>query len=158
VWEFWALGSGSRVFSTVRLLRDWVPLGRTSSRLILNVRAVLDIGERQTVRSIFWNTRRRGLANFIRALVDENDADLLILAENTLPIAALLEELNESEVRWSYAPSLGASNTEVFVRGRDDFVAQLYDLQRMSIRRVLFGRQQAIHLGDCASDLTAMAV
>ena len=90
------------------------------------------------MRSIFWNIRRRDLANVIRALVDENDADLLILAENALPIGALLEELNKREVRWSFAPSFGAANTQVFVRGPGNFVAPLYDSQRMSIRRVLF--------------------
>ena len=90
------------------------------------------------MRVIFWNTRRCDLGIFIRALVDENDADLLILAESRSPTAALLEKLNEGDVRWSYAPSLGISNTEVFVRGRGDFVIPKYDLPHMSIRRVFF--------------------
>lgn len=48
---------------------------------------------------LFWNINKKSLANEIKSLCDFYDVDILILAENTLPDAKLLPDLNEGNDR-----------------------------------------------------------
>ena len=89
------------------------------------------------VRFLFWNINRKPLQSLIAAIVEERDVDVVILAENTIPLVPLLTSLNKDD-RGTYtlAPSTNR-RLHIFSRLPDRLIPRLNDHGAISIRRVI---------------------
>jgi len=101
---------------------------------------------------LFWNIAKRPLSQTISALVSENNVDILILAENEIPVAELLDLLNPpANVRFNFvAPPIpiAGSKVDIFFGFDPAFLQPQTDTRRATFRRVLLpGRQEFLLCG-----------
>ena len=100
---------------------------------------------------LFWNVNRKPLQNLIAALVEEHRVDVLILAETEIPDVGMLRALNPGGDPEFHLPPSFCPSIKIFTRFPREFLEQVSEGNRYSIRRlVLPGRQEvllaAVHL------------
>lgn len=85
---------------------------------------------------LFWNLNRKPLQEFIRTLVVEHNVDILILAECSIEPGVLLRYLNRSLVEYYYAPSEKCNKIDIYLRFSREFIAPVYELERLTIQHL----------------------
>ena len=84
---------------------------------------------------LFWNLNKRDIPGFVRHLARDEDADVLILAECVIPLARILEQLNDERADYQYAWG-NCPHLTFFTRFDARFLAPLVESSRVSIRRL----------------------
>lgn len=94
---------------------------------------------------LFWNLGRRPLERAIRDIVRSRDIDVVILAENAIPPAHILVEMNQgADDVFHFAPGQ-CHKVDVFCRFSSRFLSPLSESGRWTIRRLeLPGRPQML--------------
>jgi vacuolar-type H+-ATPase subunit F/Vma7 len=84
----------------------------------------------------FWNTNKRPIANLIRQLADENDVDVIILAENAIDPAHLLDSLNENQQRTYLLDAIPSPKITLLSRLPQNSIKPISDDLGICIRHV----------------------
>lgn len=97
---------------------------------------------------LFWNLGRRiNSAATVCQLVIEHSIDVLMLVECEIPQVELLQRLNPvGENGYFPAPQLVESRFRIFIRYSPDFMKQVYDEDRLTVRKLCFPGQTEILL------------
>jgi hypothetical protein len=86
---------------------------------------------------LFWNLAKRPIASVVSALALENNVDVLLLAENALPVANLLSLLNPpGNVRYRFVPPPLESRIDIYFAYDPQFLQPQTDTSRATIRKV----------------------
>ena len=86
---------------------------------------------------MFWNINRQNVLDHVSALVAEQDVDFLLLAENGINKARLLQSLNPPGRRdYFYVPSFTRSKVDIYARFDPRFILPKHDTSRATFRRI----------------------
>lgn len=85
---------------------------------------------------LFWNLNRKPLAGLLTQLVMQYQVDVLILAEYAMTPGVLLRSLSESNVPYHYVPRKDCKKIEIFTRFPSQFMAPLYEDERLTIQNI----------------------
>lgn len=88
------------------------------------------------VSIVFWNLNRKPLQDLLAALVKGYAVDLLILAENTIPLSSVLEALNRERPGYRTRPWSTCSKITVFTRFDSRFLQPTEESDRFLICRL----------------------
>jgi exonuclease III len=88
------------------------------------------------LRFLFWNVNHKPLADAIVRLVQEYQADVLMLAESVTAAVTMLQKLNKDSPDFHYAPSRAPTAVDVFTRFSGQFLTPTLESGRVSIRRM----------------------
>jgi hypothetical protein len=82
---------------------------------------------------VFWNIGKQDLTERIAGLVTQEEADLLMLAECTIPLVRLLTTLNPPGCGEYYAAQeIGPTAFTLIIRNSPDFLVPCYDERRLA--------------------------
>lgn len=99
-----------------------------------------------TTSFVFWNLGRRHVPALIADLAAEHEADVLILAECKIPLAELLNALNEGQRSQFSVPFDPARQLLMLVRGPSQSLRIVSDKRRISFRHLQLPAKTAILL------------
>jgi endonuclease/exonuclease/phosphatase (EEP) superfamily protein YafD len=85
---------------------------------------------------LFWNVGAAPRQAQIARLAVNFDADVVLLAEVADEPINLLQALNKESVAYSYAPGIGNTKIHVFARFSNEFVAPVFETDRLTVRRL----------------------
>jgi hypothetical protein len=86
---------------------------------------------------VFWNLAKKPLQKMVANLALRHKADVLMLAECTIPPTTLLKELNRGRTAYyHYAPSRGCRIIHIYVRFSPAFMSTVREGPRFTIRHV----------------------
>jgi hypothetical protein len=85
---------------------------------------------------LFWNVGAAPRAAQIAQLAGNFDADVVLLTEVADEPIALLQALNKELVTYSYAPGIGNTKIQVFARFSEEYVAPVFETDRLTVRRL----------------------
>jgi exonuclease III len=91
------------------------------------------------VNIVFWNLNKKPLLNEIQSLCQEYNVDLLILAENEIPISELLKKVNEnSSLTYVHVKEYIKNNTlfTIITRFKSRSIRPILDENRASIKLI----------------------
>lgn|SRR5689334_17300687 len=94
---------------------------------------------------LFWNVNQKPLQNLIAALVEEHRVDVLILAETEITDVGMLRALNPGGDSEFHLPPSFCPSIKIFTRFPREFLEQVSEGNRFSIRRLLLpGRPEVL--------------
>lgn len=85
---------------------------------------------------LFWNLNKKNLISELRFISEENDADIIILAECELPDAVVLEALNINRRRKYQLPLNLSSRLRIYARLNREDVLPLHDSGNIALRHI----------------------
>lgn len=97
---------------------------------------------------LFWNVNRKPLQTVIADLVFRYDVDVLILAENEIPVHVLLEALNQRRVEYHYTPGL-CKKIHIYTRFSSRFLRLVSEDHRLTVRHLALPGLTDILLAAC---------
>jgi hypothetical protein len=95
------------------------------------------------MRFLFWNLNKNDIPGWVHKLALQESADVLILAECSIPPAQLLEQLNADSSDYHYAPG-NCGHLVFFTRFDANFLTPIIENHRISIRRLALPARQPI--------------
>jgi exonuclease III len=98
-------------------------------------------------RIIFWNVNKKDLTNLVCSITKSNDADVVVLNENQVPIADMLQALRTNVSQDFYCPNSTPSSEErfhCFCRNSELDLSELHALQRSSVRKINIGQHKVL--------------
>ncbi len=85
---------------------------------------------------LFWNINQKPLENVIKALVDEHQVDVLILAECNISPAVMLRTLNPEPPAEFNLPVSLCEKIVIYTRFAREFLEPAFETNRLTIRRL----------------------
>lgn len=85
---------------------------------------------------LFWNINQKPLENVIKALVDEHQVDVLILAECNISPAVMLQTLNPEPPAEFHLPDSLCEKIVIYTRFAREFLEPALETDRLTIRRL----------------------
>ena len=98
-------------------------------------------------RIIFWNVNKKNLTSFVCSISTSTNADVVVLAENSVPSEETLLALQENVSRDFYFPkviSKSDNRFHCFCRNPRLDLSETHQSGRTSVRRLLIGRHQTL--------------
>lgn len=89
------------------------------------------------MRFLFWNINRKPLQNLIASIVGEHDVDVILIAENEIPLVRMLNSLNYGKSRKYTSAFSPNTKIQVFSRLPDGAIRPLRDFAGVSIRHLI---------------------
>ena len=84
----------------------------------------------------FWNLNKKPIAHLVRKLVDEQDIDVVLLAENNIDPAALLDALNNNQPRTYFLDDFPSKKITLLTRLPQGSITPISDDLGISIRHI----------------------
>ena len=84
----------------------------------------------------FWNLNKKPIESLVRKLVDEQDIDIVILAENTISPATLLNTINENQSRTYFLDRIPSEKITLLSRLPHGCILPISDDLGISIRHL----------------------
>jgi hypothetical protein len=85
---------------------------------------------------LFWNLNRKPLQSLITTLAAQHQVDVLIFAESSIDPGVLRRYLNDPQVEYYYAPSEKCDKIDIYLRFSREFLAPVYELERLTIQHL----------------------
>lgn len=98
------------------------------------------------VTFLFWNINQKPLENLIVGLVEEHQADVLMLAESEISHDVMLKSLNRNAESEFHLPISLCEKVFIYTRFRDDFIEPVYESTRITIRRLMLPARNEVLL------------
>jgi exonuclease III len=98
-------------------------------------------------RIIFWNVNKKDLTSLVCSITKSNDADVVVLNENQVPIADMLKSLQTNVSQDFYRPNSISSSEErfhCFCRNSELDLSEVHALQRSSVRKINIGQHKVL--------------
>ncbi len=100
-------------------------------------------------RIIFWNVNKKDLTNLVCSITKSNNADVVILNENKVPISDMLKALRTSVSKDFYCPESTPSTEErfhCFCKNRELDLSEIHSDRRTrtSVRKINIGRHRVM--------------
>jgi endonuclease/exonuclease/phosphatase (EEP) superfamily protein YafD len=98
-------------------------------------------------RIIFWNVNKKDLTSLVCSITKLNDADVVVLNENQVPIADMLQALRTNVSQDFYCPNSTPSSEKrfhCFCRNSELDLSELHALQRSSVRKINIGQHKVL--------------
>jgi exonuclease III len=98
-------------------------------------------------RIIFWNVNKKDLTNLVCSIAKSSNADVVVLIENKVPIADMLQALQTRVSQDFYCPQSTPSSEErfhCFCKNRELDLSELHALPRTSVRKIKIGQQRVL--------------
>ncbi len=98
-------------------------------------------------RIIFWNVNKKDLTSLVCSIAKSNDADVVVLNENKVPIPDMLQALQASVSPDFYCPESTPSSEgrfHCFCKNRDLDLSELHALPRTSVRKINIGQHRVL--------------
>jgi exonuclease III len=98
-------------------------------------------------RIIFWNVNKKDLTSLVCSITKLNDADVVVLNENQVPIADMLQALQTNVSQDFYCPNSTPSSEKrfhCFCRNSELDLSELHALQRSSVRKINIGQHKVL--------------
>lgn len=86
---------------------------------------------------LFWNLKRNSFQEIVANLATQQEVDVIMLAECTIPPAVMLKSLNPPErPQYHYARCEGCGTIEIFTRFPARFIRPIREVDRLTIRHL----------------------
>lgn len=85
---------------------------------------------------LFWNINKKNLINEINSLSEDNDVDVIIIAENEISDTTIMRVLNANRKRLFMLPVSLSNSLNIYVRINRDAVHPLFDSNGIAIREI----------------------
>ena len=85
---------------------------------------------------LFWNINKTYIPKHINRIIETENIDIVILAENPIPPDTLLTTLNFNRASFYYAQSSGCRKLDVFTKFNHSYIKPISEYDRLSIRLV----------------------
>ncbi len=98
-------------------------------------------------RIIFWNVNKKDLTSLVCSITKSNNADVVVLNENKVPIKETLQALQENVSPDFYRPNSSQSSEErfhCFCKNRKLDLSELHALSRTSVRKIDIGQHRVL--------------
>ncbi len=87
------------------------------------------------VSFLFWNINKRPIQGIISNLVVRHQVDILMLAECEIPVAVMLQTLNE-QADYHYVPEIGCEKIKIYARYERGFIQPVFETKRTTVRHL----------------------
>jgi hypothetical protein len=98
-------------------------------------------------RIIFWNVNKKDLTSLVCSITKSNNADVVVLNENIVPIVETLQALQENVSQDFYCPKSTPSSEErfhCFCKNRELDLAEIHSGYRTSVRKINIGQHRIL--------------
>jgi exonuclease III len=97
-------------------------------------------------RIIFWNVNKKDLTSLVCSITKSTDADVVVLNENAVPSAKMLQALQENVSQDFYYPRVISSEKRFhcFCRNAELDLSEVHALSRTSVRKLNIGHHRVL--------------
>lgn len=96
---------------------------------------------------LFWNIGKKNIAETISMLCNDNDIDILILAESNISEFHMLQSLNKDKARYnSNSPISQCEKIKIYTRFKAEYIAPIKENKRYTFRHLTIPNKIKINL------------